>query len=134
MCDELMMRLCTLHELAGGLCCDGGCGFDEARVWTVDDCTRDAEHTAIHALPLLAEPLRVSMNGQQYSASFAHTTAPARPQSWSGIAAPVPGFTYYDATRRVTLSAISPKHGPVGGGTLITVLSSSTERNSKLPT
>ena len=120
-CDELMMRLCTLRELSDGLCCDGGCAFDEARVWSADDCTSDSEHTPIDVLALRADLLRVSINGQQYSAGYPHFNAPARPHPWSDLATPVPGFTYYDAARHVTLSAVFPSEGPVAGGTLVTL-------------
>ena len=120
-CDELMMRVCTLRDLDDGLCCGGGCAFDDARVWSSDDCTLPSEHSPIDALALRAELLRVSINGQQYNAAYEHFDAPARPNLWSGLATPVPGFTYYDAARHVALSAITPSHGPAAGGTLVTL-------------
>jgi hypothetical protein len=35
-CDEIGMRLCTEEELASGICCGSGCGFDKKLVW----CTK----------------------------------------------------------------------------------------------
>ena len=110
------------QQILQGECCDGGCAFDDARVWTSDDCTTDEEHTLITALPLQAELLRVSINGQQYSAAYPHDDAPSRPHTWSGLPTAVPGFTYYDSgSARLRLSAVTPMEGPVAGGTLVTL-------------
>ena len=124
LCHELMMRLCTLDELAEGTCCGGGCAFDDARVWSRDDCTLPSEQTAITALPLMPEMLRVSVNGQQYGGADLtprRADQPALPAPHSGLAQPAPGFTYYDAAH-LALSAVIPTGGPVAGGTLLTIL------------
>ena len=123
LCDSLMMRLCTLRELSDGLCCNGPCDFDDARVWTSDDCTTPSEHTPFDSLPLVPELLRITLNGQQYSGGFPHhIDAPSRPNLWSDFSAPSPGFTYYDPSKHVSLSAIMPSEGPVSGGTLVTLI------------
>lgn len=106
---------CTLEELESGLCCGSGCGIDNARVWTADDCAEPAEFTPIIALPAAPSWVRVSINGQQFSANpplFHQAPEPLRAE---------PGFTYYDESQLV-FSAILPSRGPVAGGTEITLL------------
>ena len=121
-CEQRMMRLCTLEELSSGLCCGGPCALDDARVWTADDCTLTSELTPIRTLPLRAEPLRVSVNGQQYSSAWRHFGTPSLPRGTSrDLPTPVPGFTYYDPAR-VTLSAVVPSTGPTEGGTTLTLI------------
>ena len=122
MCTELMMRLCSLSELASGVCCGGGCAFDDARVWSKDDCTLPSEQTPIEALPYLPELLRVSINGQQFSLPSPHfPDHPALPSPLSGVASAVPGFTFFDSSA-ISLSAIVPSSGPADGGVLLTLI------------
>ena len=35
-CQAQGKRLCKKQELLSGMCCDGGCGFDNDRVWVSD--------------------------------------------------------------------------------------------------
>ena len=63
-CASIDRRLCSRRELASGVCCGTGCGFDDARVWALDDCTLPSALTPIRSLPLRGERLRVSVNGQ----------------------------------------------------------------------
>ena len=115
MCDGLMMRLCTLTELANGECCGRGCALEDARVWSADECTMPSEHTPIEALPLRAERVRVSINGQQYAPGFPRRMV-------LGASGPLQGgFTYYDLAQ-LHLSAITPSGGPLAGGTLVTLI------------
>ena len=129
-CDHLGLRLCSLDELASGVCCSGGCAFDDARVWSSDDCTLPSEHTPIEALPMRPERLRVSINGQQYSGMHFDYGTPAPIHGSGAIAVPATeqtlrasavGFTYYDASQLV-LSAVIPRTGPVAGGTTLTLI------------
>jgi hypothetical protein len=121
-CDGLMMRLCTQRELSAGLCCGGSCAFDDARVWTSEDCTLPSEHAPIDALPLKPHLLRVSVNGQQFSAITPHFEEPALPRDRSrDVPTSVPGFTFFDPSL-LALSAIVPDSGPTGGGTLVTLI------------
>ena len=122
-CTGLSMRLCTLEELEGGLCCGRGCALDDARAWAADPCTLHSELTPIETLPLRAERLRVSVNGQQYSAGATLFGAAQRPQNGSAFSPTLgaPGFTYYDADA-LRFSALLPRAGPLAGGTLVTIL------------
>ena len=122
-CAQIEMRLCTLDELDSGLCCGRGCALDDARVWSADPCTLDSEHTPIEALPLKAERLRVSVNGQQYSAPTTLFGEPKRPQNGSDFSPTLgsPGFIYYDPSA-LRFSAINPTRGPIAGGTPVTII------------
>jgi hypothetical protein len=64
------------------------------------------------------EVVRVSLNGQQYSAAYARFGAPQRPLDRERYYPPA--FTYYNVSR-LRLSSVSPAFGPRAGGTAVTI-------------
>ena len=67
------------------------------------------------------EVMRVSLNGQQYSAAHALFGAPLRPLPFEPFHPPA--FTFYDPAQ-VRFSSISPAFGPRAGGTEVTITGS----------
>jgi hypothetical protein len=118
-CSRQGRRLCSRPELESGMCCGQACGFDSIRAWASDACTLPSELQPMHRLPLRAEAVRVSLNGQQYSDGFDMTGALTQPQSRQLLRGGT-AFAYFD-TSALQISSVLPSSGPLDGGTVVTL-------------